>query len=130
MTEVASPLTTETRNRTHDHLVARSQGGSDEETNLITLCVECHGLLRGVEWRNNHALLTRDGLAAAKARGVKLGGERSTRLDDDARASGPRCGLGAPACRVRARRPAAWQRSDTAVQCRGGWGFRGAAIER
>jgi hypothetical protein len=72
----------------HHHLVPRCRGGSDEETNLVTLCVECHGLLHGVEWQNNHAQLTRDGLQRAKARGQKLGGDRGDQLTDKARALG------------------------------------------
>jgi hypothetical protein len=60
------------------HLVARSQGGSDDETNLITLCVECHGLLHGVDWQNNHPRLVRAGLARAKDEGKTLGRPKTT----------------------------------------------------
>jgi hypothetical protein len=60
----------------HHHLVPRSREGSDDETNLITLCVACHGKLHGVEWNNDHRSLTRTALARAKCRGVRLGGRR------------------------------------------------------
>ena len=67
----------------HHHLVPRSCGGGDEETNLITLCRTCHGKLHGIEWRNDHSKLTREGQARAKARGIKLG--RSSKLTDQQR---------------------------------------------
>ena len=60
----------------HHHLVARADGGSDGDTNLITLCAECHGKIHGMKWRNNHVDLVRAGLARAKARGVRLGRPR------------------------------------------------------
>jgi hypothetical protein len=53
--------------------VARGDGGSDTDDNMITPCVGCHGKIHGVVWRNNHKMLTRDGLRRAKARG-KSGG--------------------------------------------------------
>lgn len=56
----------------HHHLIPRSAGGSRHETNLITLCYTCHGKAHGYE-RQHHGALTKAGLAAAKARGVKLG---------------------------------------------------------
>ena len=31
----------------HHHLVTRSEGNSDDERNLITLCGRCHAKLRG-----------------------------------------------------------------------------------
>jgi hypothetical protein len=58
----------------HHHLIPRSKGGSDEDSNLITLCHACHGRAHGFE-RQNIAALTKAALAAAKARGVKLGGD-------------------------------------------------------
>ena len=33
----------------HHHLVPRSVGGLDDESNLITLCHECHGKIHNVE---------------------------------------------------------------------------------
>jgi DNA-binding CsgD family transcriptional regulator len=33
----------------HHHLVPRIFGGSDDETNLITLCDECHAKIHGIE---------------------------------------------------------------------------------
>jgi hypothetical protein len=57
----------------HHHLVPRSRGGGNDETNLITLCRECHGKLHGIEWRNNHRDLTREGQARSRALGIKHG---------------------------------------------------------
>ncbi len=53
----------------------RAVGGEDEDRNLITLCHGCHGRAHGVVRRDVRAL-TKTGLAAAKARGTKLGGDR------------------------------------------------------
>ena len=43
------------------HLVPRSVGGSDDESNLITLCRVCHGKIHGCEWSNNHRWLVKRG---------------------------------------------------------------------
>jgi len=65
---------TDSEHLQHHHLVPRANGGTDDETNLITLCVGCHGKAHGhVGWSNDRRALTRHGLAAAKARGVRLG---------------------------------------------------------
>lgn len=37
-----NPLCRKTRNLTPHHIIKRSQGGSDTEDNMITLCVKCH----------------------------------------------------------------------------------------
>ncbi|MFV8451293.1 HNH endonuclease [Vibrio campbellii] len=41
------------------HVVPVSKGGTDDETNLLTVCPACHGLLHGVSgnrrWSNQHA---------------------------------------------------------------------------
>ena len=57
----------------HHHMVPRSIDGPDDESNLITLCRECHGLLHGADWSLDHADLIKRGLAAAKLRGVLPG---------------------------------------------------------
>jgi HNH endonuclease len=58
------------------HWVPRVLGGSDSESNLITLCRKCHGLLHSVEWSNDWHDLKRQGIAKAKAAGVKFGRKR------------------------------------------------------
>jgi len=35
------------------HIVPKSRGGSDDESNLINICVECHGLAHDVSFSNN-----------------------------------------------------------------------------
>jgi hypothetical protein len=57
----------------HHHLLPRSKGGTDEEGNIITLCIECHGIMHDTSWSNNHAQLVREGIDKAKQSGVKLG---------------------------------------------------------
>jgi hypothetical protein len=39
----------------HHHMVPRVLGGPDDENNMLTLCVECHGKVHGVEWSYGHA---------------------------------------------------------------------------
>lgn len=70
-----------TENLQHHHLKPRSMGGSDDETNLIILCGECHAKMHGTtaeKW--GHRELTIQGLERAKARGVVLG--NSTNLNE------------------------------------------------
>ena len=76
----------EGENLEHHHLTPRSDGGTDAETNLVTLCFACHGKAHGYE-RLNFRARTRAGLAAAKARGVKLGNPAnlSNQLDGSAK---------------------------------------------
>jgi hypothetical protein len=64
------------KNLQHHHLVPRTVGGADAETNLITLCGRCHGLLHsmtqpvgGVE----HRKLVSYGIRRAEQSGAKLG---------------------------------------------------------
>jgi hypothetical protein len=57
----------------HHHLVPRSRGGSDHESNVITLCTVCHGKahdrLQPIDWK----LLQNEGRDRAKANGVRFG---------------------------------------------------------
>lgn len=57
----------------HHHLMPPINGGSDDETNLITLCRPCHGKAHGVEWALGHAALIKAGQARARAEG-RIGG--------------------------------------------------------
>lgn len=55
------------------HLVPKAAGGSDDDSNLIALCGECHGRLHGkrlgVHWKK----CQREGIDKALAKGVKFG---------------------------------------------------------
>jgi hypothetical protein len=55
------------------HLVPRSCGGSDDNTNKITLCCICHGKWHGIERDNSHKALIFAGMNRAKAKGTKSG---------------------------------------------------------
>ena len=59
----------------HHHFKAKFHGGSDLDTNMLTLCTKHHRELHGQNYRDNinHSKLTREGLQKAKKRGVKLG---------------------------------------------------------
>tara|TARA_E500000318_G_C3413320_1_gene154463 strand:+ start:123 stop:560 length:438 start_codon:yes stop_codon:yes gene_type:complete len=61
----------ETTEDLHEHhVVPKSRGG----TKTVTLCYQCHMKAHGRTGKGlNHKKLTREGLARAKARGVKLG---------------------------------------------------------
>jgi hypothetical protein len=51
----------------HHHLIPRSLGGSDDETNLITLCGVCHGKMHDVKRPKSLSELIKVGHAKAKA---------------------------------------------------------------
>ena len=59
----------------HHRLVMRSEGGGNEETNLITLCFGCHAKLheRRIDGAYNASERITAGIAAAKARGIRMG---------------------------------------------------------
>jgi hypothetical protein len=54
------------------HFIPKSEGGSDDETNLLTLCYSCHGVIHGI-FRKNIKDLTKKGLKKAKESGKRLG---------------------------------------------------------
>jgi HNH endonuclease len=51
------------------HIVPRSRNGSDDESNLITLCRDCHSALHELrsDGSYSHSQLTADGIAKARA---------------------------------------------------------------
>ena len=59
----------------HHHIIPRSRGGTDDETNYLTLCGEHHGWIHSIRpnsW-NNHPQLIKEGVARAREQGVRLG---------------------------------------------------------
>ena len=64
----------------HHHLVMRSEGGSEHEANLITLCRSCHDKVHERQGVYNHRQRVRAGLRRAVDEGKQLG---RPRLDAD-----------------------------------------------
>ena len=64
------------------HVIPLARGGRDVLSNLVSLCAPCHGAVHGLDLAH-HRELTRAGLAAAKARGVKLGGIRPNTITEN-----------------------------------------------
>lgn len=60
-------------NLNQHHLIPRSLGGSDDESNLLTLCGSCHAKAHQVkaDWRSSE--LTKKALQAKKDRGERTG---------------------------------------------------------
>ena len=66
------------------HVVPRSRGG----TKTITLCTQCHAKAHGKDMKGlNHSRLTREGIAKAKKRGIKLGNPNISRAQANGHAS-------------------------------------------
>lgn len=65
----------------HHHVVPKRLGG----TKTVPLCVDCHGLIHNLNFRN-HGILTKKGLDDARKRGVKLGSPQN--LNKSARDKG------------------------------------------
>jgi hypothetical protein len=58
------------------HVVPRSLGGLDVESNLVWLCLECHGKIHGRDFVR-YKELQRQGIEKAKARGAYKGRQKS-----------------------------------------------------
>ncbi|MGG3443836.1 HNH endonuclease [Bacillus nitratireducens] len=54
------------------HIVPLAKGGTNRVSNLVMLCLECHGKIHGVN-RVKHKKLQRIGIEKAKERGVYKG---------------------------------------------------------
>lgn len=81
----------ETNNLENHHVRPRSEGGTDEFTNMITLCSFHHGEIHGFQTeRKNIGILIKNALATAKARGIKMGSPQN--LTPEARAKGRKAG--------------------------------------
>lgn len=52
----------------HHHLLPRAEGGTEDETNLITLCLTCHGRVHGQIWRPSTELARRRAMASRAQR--------------------------------------------------------------
>lgn len=62
------------KNLHHHHLIPRSRGGSDEESNLITLCQRHHASLHQTRWNGSLSKLIKAGLLKAKKEGRRTHG--------------------------------------------------------
>ena len=60
----------------HHHLIPRSRGGNDIESNLITVCQHHHSLIHNFTWRGNLSDLIKAGLQRAKKKGVRVHGTK------------------------------------------------------
>jgi len=59
----------------HHHIIPKSKGGSDDETNMITLCTTHHAWIHGLNpttW-NNHGKLVKEGMERSRAAGNRIG---------------------------------------------------------
>mgnify|MGYP003293196930 CR=1 FL=1 len=59
------------------HIIPISKGGDNRESNLISLCVKCHGLIHNVNFMNPEELKKRqkEGIEKAKKEGKFKGGQ-------------------------------------------------------
>ncbi len=65
----------------HHHPVPRSRGG----TKTVPLCLECHAKAHHRKKRMASSILTKEGLARAKKRGVALGNPKITEVGEKGR---------------------------------------------
>ena len=53
------------------HIVPKSRGGSDNKSNLINLCIECHSKAHDVSFSNNRGGLIKEGSIKAKEKNIE-----------------------------------------------------------
>ena len=70
----------------HHHLVTRKEGGSNDGTNLVTLCTVCHHKLhqRQMNGTYNHSENVKAALARARVEGKSLGRRRTKGATNEA----------------------------------------------
>jgi len=62
----------------HHHIIPRSRGGTNDETNYLTLCGEHHGWIHSMRpnsW-NSHLQLIKEGQERARKQGKQIGRPR------------------------------------------------------
>lgn len=67
----------------YHHIIPRSLGGTDNETNLAALCNACHGKLHGLEYTDgklSHSELIKRGQAKAREQGKRIGLKKGQKL--------------------------------------------------
>lgn len=50
------------------HIIPKSRGGGDTESNLIEVCSDCHSLAHDVSFKNDRGGLVKEGILRAKFR--------------------------------------------------------------
>lgn len=55
------------------HIVPLSLGGSNNDSNIVPMCEECHGIVHGINGFKNHSKSTKEGMKIAKANGKQIG---------------------------------------------------------
>lgn len=61
------------------HIVPLAIGGTNNISNIVILCSECHGKIHGMSWER-HSKLTKEGIQKAKKKGKQIGLEKGTKL--------------------------------------------------
>jgi hypothetical protein len=75
----------------HHHLQPRIEGGLDDDTNLITLCEDCHGRVHGTTYKDHrklHAIAMDKAKAEGKCTGRKPTASRHARAIHELAATG------------------------------------------
>ena len=57
----------------YHHLVPKSVGGSDDDTNVITLCRHCHGKIHGKRKSFGASELIKEGIKKRRGKGLAFG---------------------------------------------------------